>query len=129
MSEGIRRITAERERQIYEEGYDPKHDKIRNNHSQLALAAATYAIPETRREGTHDDLWGVKVIVNHRHIFWPWVDAQWKPEPESGPDPYERLRGRLRNLTKAGALIAAEIDRLAPLEQKALDKKQEQGEG
>jgi hypothetical protein len=38
------------------------------------------------------------------YIFWPWDQDWWKPSP----DP-------IRNLVKAGALIAAEIDRLQRL--------------
>ena len=33
--------------------------------------------------------------------FWPWRDSEWKPSGD-----------RIKDLTKAGALIAAEIDRL-----------------
>jgi hypothetical protein len=38
---------------------------------------------------------------------WPWNDDDWKPSP----DP-------IRNLVKAGALIAAEIDRLQGAERR-----------
>ena len=40
--------------------------------------------------------------------LWPWALSQWKPTPDD----------RIRELTKAGALIAAEIDRLTELEEK-----------
>ena len=34
--------------------------------------------------------------------MWPWNGSYWKPTPDD----------RIKELTKAGALIAAEIDRL-----------------
>jgi hypothetical protein len=34
--------------------------------------------------------------------WWPWAERFWKPTPDD----------RVRELVKAGALIAAEIDRL-----------------
>ena len=37
------------------------------------------------------------------HIMWPWEANWWKPTPED----------RIKELAKAGALIAAEIDRLS----------------
>lgn len=39
--------------------------------------------------------------------MWPWSDEKWNPEPDN----------RIRELAKAGALIAAEIDRLLGLYQ------------
>ena len=41
---------------------------------------------------------------------WPWEPRWWKP------------KSRVRNLVKAGALIAAEIDRLQRKEAKAVTK-------
>ena len=37
-----------------------------------------------------------------RQRFWPWREGEWKPTPDD----------RVRDLAKAGALIAAEIDRI-----------------
>jgi len=86
-------IVAERHRQITSEGWDESHD---DSHADggLALAAAVYATPSARRHyGWHGMPQG-----------WPW-DAHWfKPDT------------RIRELVKAGALIAAEIDRLQRLE-------------
>jgi len=91
---GVERIAAERKRQIDVEGYDSRHDDYYDN-DQLALAAACYAIPEDYRRDMEfpDDYW-----------FLEW--ARWKPTPGN----------RIRELEKAGALIAAEIDRLLRLE-------------
>ena len=91
MKTGVEFITAERERQIQEEGWDIEHDQIANSDEQLAMAAVSYALPETYRE--YD--------LNIRNT-WPW-DLKWfKPTPND----------RIRELSKAGALIAAEIDRI-----------------
>ena len=93
---GIEIIAAERTRQVAVEGYDERHDDDAKN-GQLAAAAACYALLEWyRRAG----------IVNHENgsppVMWPWRTVYWKPSPKD----------RIRELAKAGALIAAEIDRL-----------------
>jgi hypothetical protein len=41
-------------------------------------------------------------------MFWPWNFKWWKPHPDN----------RIRDFEKAGALIAAEIDRLLRLDEK-----------
>jgi len=62
---------------------------------ELALAATSYVMPADRRVLTD--------FTKDAHpIEWPWDDEWWKPTPND----------RIRELTKAGALIAAEIDRL-----------------
>jgi hypothetical protein len=88
-------IAAERQRQIEAEGWTPEHD---DDHSdgELLLAAGSYASYalglEYHGRNFDDALWRVR---------WPWSIDWWKPSD----DP-------IRNLVKAGALIAAEIDRL-----------------
>lgn len=93
---GIELIAAERKRQIDKEGWTAEHD---DDHTceELATAAACYALPVRRRND-----W----IINRRliTILWPWSDEWYKPAKNS--------RGRIKELAKAGALIAAEIDRL-----------------
>ena len=91
---GAERIAAERQRQIEAEGWDPEHDKS-HRRQQLALAAVCYAMPAGLREMPiwKSSLW---------HKLWPWDSGWWKPTPGN----------RIRELEKAGALIAAEIDRL-----------------
>lgn len=92
MSTGAELITAERERQITEEGYTPEHDQ---GHAQdLTKAGAAYAEYVVRTfegEGltTFEDL----------DQPWPWHPGFWKPTGNP-----------VRDLTKAGALIAAAID-------------------
>ena len=81
---GAERIAAERQRQIEVEGYDLEGDRLQGE--ALAAAAACYATPEKDR-----DLFPA---------LWPWDWEAWKPTD------------RIRDLEKAGALIAAAIDAL-----------------
>jgi hypothetical protein len=97
-SAGAARITRERLRQLEAppegEGYDPEHD-LKHDQGELLSAALAYA---RLVEGAHPE--------TARLFWWPWAKTDWRPSP----DP-------IRNLEKAGALIAAEIDRrlaLAP---------------
>lgn len=85
-------IADERQRQIDVEGYTPEHDALEGSEGALALAAAVYALPAEARAKTPDGT----------PVFWPWSRFYWKPTPDD----------RVRELVKAGALIAAEIDRL-----------------
>lgn len=88
---GIELIAAERQRQIEQEGWSASHDDAHRG-GDLALAAARYALHDVKgRPEAHR-------TVNRA---WPWASMWWKPNT----DP-------VRNLVKAGALIAAEIDRL-----------------
>lgn len=86
---GIERIAAERKRQIEEEGWTAKHDD-RHIRGEMASLAALYALP-TRDQSAA------------RALFYPptWGHEWWKPSTS-----------RIRDLERAGALIAAEIDRL-----------------
>ncbi|MCB0173313.1 MAG: hypothetical protein KDJ97_22510 [Anaerolineae bacterium] len=83
---GVELIAAERQRQIDKEGYTALHDDYWQD-EELAMAAVFYAAPEKYGEML---------------AFWPWVDRYNK----------KRKHNRLRQLAIAGALIAAEIDRL-----------------
>jgi hypothetical protein len=87
--DGAALIAAERRRQVTEEGWTPEHDDGHDS-GELARAAASYALV--------GDYWA----RDERAIdLWPWSLLIWKPSD----DP-------IRNLVRAGALIAAEIDRL-----------------
>ncbi len=88
MKTGIELITEERTRQIEIEKFDANHDK-NNAVGELANAASCYAMDPRIRP---DEL---------PPCHWPWLDF-WKPTPNN----------RIKELAKAGALIAAEIDRL-----------------
>jgi len=98
---GVERIAAERQRQIEKEGWTPEHDDEHED-EELAIVAALYALPREERGRRTGDLFGK---------LWPesWDEEWWKPSPED----------RIRELEKAGALIAAEIDRLLRLADEA----------
>lgn len=101
---GIDRIAAERRRQIDVEGWTPWHDDT-HVEGQLVGAAINYAylarfIAVFNRHDGALHFGGLPP----RMAEWPrgWDSSWWKPDYA---DP-------IRNLEKAGALIAAEIDRL-----------------
>lgn len=111
---GIERIAAERQRQIDKERWTPEHDDEHED-GELALAAVCYAAPEPifvheERSVQANSSRGIDSNVYsypHRVVRgywdpWPWDDEWDKREKHD----------RIRQLTIAGALIAAEIDRL-----------------
>jgi len=80
---GTELIAAERMRQIAEEGWSLDHD-YDHCWEDLAEAGMSYALNATGHNG-----------LQH----WPWDTASYKP------------KDALRDLIRAGALIAAAIDR------------------
>ncbi len=92
MKSGIELIAEERQRQLEVEEWTPEHDALHTDES-LAVAASCYALPEQYDRAEYVD------------NLWMWAEGWWKPTPEN----------RVRELVKAGALIAAEIDRLNQL--------------
>lgn len=101
---GIERIAAERKRQVEKEGYSPEHDDEHRN-GELPIAAACYALSAGEYLLGSDDP-------------WPWSDASDKRARNIlGEITCEETVGaKIRLLEKAGALIAAEIDRLLRLD-------------
>jgi hypothetical protein len=97
MKTGIELIAAERQRQVEKEGWTAQHD-YQHFHGELAMAAVCYATPDKLRKVVKK--W--KAICEIVPKRWPWEHEMWKPTPDD----------RVRELVKAGALIAAEIDRL-----------------
>lgn len=104
MKTGIELIAEERTRQVSKEGWTAGHDD-HHRLCELSGAAMCYiesaifledGIPHSTVCDTPDD--------------WPWDYEWWKPSDNP-----------VRNLVKAGALIAAEIDRL----QRQRERKQE----
>lgn len=91
---GIELISAERKRQVEVEGWTARHDSGHVN-DELALAAACYALPKHVRNRNIMD----RPLLSY---LWPFSFDWWKP----------KQRNRIKELVKAGALIAAEIDRL-----------------
>lgn len=117
---GIELITAERERQITKEGWTAEHDD-EHEVGELALVAALYATPIL--------LYNVNVyedsITWNDPYGWTGWDEKWDKRKRSIMDniiPNSSLpnKKRIRNLVKAGALIAAEIDRLQRVKNKEL---------
>ncbi len=116
-SPAIKAIAAERRRQVESEGWTPEHDD-KYSCGELARAAACYALQAAQRsdETPYEDSagrkrwWRTGFAIKR---FWPWGWGWWKP------------LDRQRDLEKAGALIAAELDRLI---RAAAPVKQEGGE-
>lgn len=92
--DGAARIAAERRRQIEEMGWTTGHD---DGHArgEIAQAAACYAVAT------------VPHYAGHYPVSWPWSPF-WDSRPGKSSD----VVARVRALEKAGALCAAEIDRL-----------------
>lgn len=106
---GAERIAAERQRQIEKEGYTAEHDDNHHDCGELALAAALYASP-VRLYAQQSRLHGGMTFFDP----WPWESWHDKRRPRGqieNPRKTPRAR-RIRMLERAGALIAAEIDRL-----------------
>lgn len=105
---GTELIAKERRRQIQVEGWTAEHDDAHRN-GELALAAICYASPRAVY-ARGDRATGVSFDDP-----WPF-DPDWDKRPFDGNtirDPEEWTSAkRLDLLVKAGALIAAEIDRL-----------------
>lgn len=98
--DGAQRIAVERRRQVTDERHDERKDAV-YRYGELAKAAACYVLlPDQRMLGLS---YGMDKPTP---ILWPWASHWWKPEPDD----------RVRELEKAGALIAAEIDRILALE-------------
>lgn len=105
---GAELIAREYERQIAE-GHTPEHDD-QHVHDELVRAAICYAYPPQFRHdvplktGELGEGW-VACSTGQAEVFvpelWPFNPREWQPG-----------RDRVRELTKAGYLIAAEIDRL-----------------
>lgn len=99
MSTGIELIAAEQGRARTEEGYDAEHD--RGKAHDLIRAARAYAYEA--RIGTAAREAGMAYFPPSHPMTdeWPWANQYWKPTG----DP-------IRDLTKAGGLIASAIDSL-----------------
>lgn len=96
-SPGVIAILKERERQETEEGWTPDHDDLHPN-GEMAGAAACYAMQATLDGiGQRQLAESVKRAIRE---LWPWAADWWKPKTTR------------QDLVRAGALIAAEIDRL-----------------
>jgi hypothetical protein len=95
---GCERIAAERQRQIDKEGYDATHDDGHDGH-EIAFAALAYISLAVNR---------AVFVMREGQGFIQFID----PWAETGWSPMDREPTQIDALVKAGALIAAEIDRL-----------------
>ncbi len=100
---GAERIAAERQRQVDAKGWTPEHDDGYAD-GELVRAADCYLRFNTRLAETDD----VDRLMRYhapggmaQPHDWPWHRDWWRPS-----------RDPVRNLEKAGALIAAEIDKV-----------------
>ena len=84
-AKGADLICQERRRQIEVKGYNAYHD-FREPLNHLVAGGISYAICDIDEECAS--------------AWWPWELDQWKP------------KDRMRNLIRAGALIAAAIDKM-----------------
>lgn len=89
---GVDLIAAERRRQVTVEGYTAEHDA--GHAADLAEAGSAYAFEAHLMIAYPGQ-------PENEPTCWPWADEFWKPTG----DP-------VRDLTKAGALIAAALDAL-----------------
>lgn len=105
---GTELIAQERQRQIEVEGWSAEHDDGHGS-GEMAMAAACYAADRL-------------IYTQHKYANqivytdpWPW-DDRFDKRPCDGnviiPNNTLPTKKRIHQLAKAGALIAAEIDRL-----------------
>jgi hypothetical protein len=97
---GVALIAAERQRQVEKEGWTSESDSRLNDRGEMLVASDCYA-----KVALEEIKFDVQPNPQYIPDDWPWGSEWWKPSD----DP-------IRNLEKAGALIAAEIDRLKRME-------------
>lgn len=99
MKTGIELIAAERQRQVESEGWTPEHDDSHWS-GHMALAAACYACnAATMTQRATPEMMEKYAKFSSQGFRWPWAKKWWKP------------KSPVQDLVRAGALIAAEIDR------------------
>lgn len=96
---GAALIAAERQRQQSALGWSREHDDTHDRGELIAAAMCYASVPLLRM--TYKPQWADSEITEVMATKWPWDEEWWKPSDSA-----------VRNLVKAGALIAAEIDRL-----------------
>lgn len=99
MKTGLKLIAKEQKRAREKEGHTPEADLERKN-EELARAGAVYALPIA-------DRMQFSFMLNEDggsllEAIYPFEMETYKPTPED----------RIKELSKAGAFIASEIDRL-----------------
>ena len=117
MNTGSELIMIERQRQIDEENWTPEHDDEHSDGS-LAMAAVCYATPKRLYQPIEKaggifycdpfpNSWAERWDKRFRYGECKTNPGNVPPRPETYSD-----KERIDLLVKAGALIAAEIDRL-----------------
>lgn len=91
MKTGIELIAEERQRQVDTKGWSQHHDS-QHSEGELGDAAACYAMTDNQISFM-DNEWGNDMYLN----LWPFDLSSLKRNPKN----------RIRDLQKAGALIAA----------------------
>ena len=95
MKTGSELISEERKRQIEKEGWTEEHDSGHQG-DEILHAAICYAVNVADPYNPISTTYSTSFSMT-----WPWADKGWKPTKGD----------TVRDLVKAGALIAAEIDR------------------
>lgn len=114
---GVERIAAERRRQVEVEGWDAEHDDYHHSDGELSLVGAMYAAEAVNRARRRErDAATAAARFGHVQVrvVRPTSSVERFPWDQKH-DGRNRL-SHLRLLEIAGALIAAEIDRLMRLE-------------
>lgn len=96
---GAELIAQERQRQMEQEGWTERHDD-QHDRNELNIAARIYALHAEALAYSESNV-TFRDVRRSTPQDWPWHPDWWKPSDNP-----------IRDLTKAGALIAAEIDRL-----------------
>lgn len=105
LSQAMKDVMAERDRQSSAEGWTPEHDDGHKG-GELTRAAVSYcgnagaAMQLARDKIVPLESLNYAALVGKPPSYWPWSREWWKPK-----DPR-------RDLVRAAALIIAEIDRL-----------------
>ncbi len=99
-SRGVEFIATERRRQVEQEGWTAEHDD-QWDRGELIEAARSYAQHAESFYTSETEVSFAGLRRGELPRDWPWEPQWWKPSNEP-----------IRDLVKAGALIAAEIDRL-----------------
>jgi hypothetical protein len=101
-SEGISRIANERSRQVEEEGWSPNHDENEHPDGELIKAAICYAAKAA----------GIEVRERETVFSGPVEASYCDPWPWDRKFDKRSKHSKIHCLEIAGALIAAELDRL-----------------
>lgn len=104
--DGVTRIAEERRRQVEKLGWSASHDDA--HEGDLALVASLYAA-----SAAGETLYAEYPFANGKSFSDPWPQSWVDARPYDGNVLREPTTDEaIRLLEKAGALIAAEIDRL-----------------